>query len=347
MTPQQLVSQLKSSAPAPLYLFVGTEGYRRRACRKMMLEKVLPEDLREEGYARYDLDETSVRDVMDAAASFSLFATKRLIWVSNAEAALPRGAGAFDEKDVAAIARYAGDPTPDTVVVFDAQRFSFDNDDKSKMERLRKFYAAIANVVEFTPYTPEEARKLAGDLAGKAGLKMNPALLETLVDALGSDAERIGTEIAKLAAFSGGTRDVTEADVLALAPDARTTTIFALVAALGRGDRTASLNTLHTLIRDGEYLPLALTFLGAQFRFALAAKEEGLKTPQAIQAHFSKTGVPMWPSRAQQIMQTLGAFSKGQLEKAIVKIYHADKAFRDRSPDDRLVMEELVLSLTR
>ncbi len=347
MTPQQLVSQLKSSPPAPLYLFAGQESYRRRACRKMMVEKALPEDLREDGYARYDLDETSIRDVVDAAASYSLFAAERLIWVSNAEAALPRGAAAFDEKDTAALARYAADPTPGTVVVFDAQRLGFDNDDKSKMERLRKFYAAVPNVVEFSPYSPDEALKLAGELAARAGLKMNPALLNTLVEALGSDAERIATEIEKLAAFSGGTRAIAEADILALAPDARTATVFALVAALGRGDRAASLNLLHTLIRDGEYLPLALTFLAAQVRFALTAREEGLKTPQAIQAHFSKLGIPMWSSRAQQVMQTLGAFSKPQLEKAMVKIFETDKAFRDRSPDDRLVMERLILDLTR
>lgn len=347
MTPAQLVSQLRGGSLAPMYLWVGQEGYRRRVCRRLMVEKALPEEMREDGYSRYDLDEMTVRDVMDDAASFSLFASQRLIWVSNAENALPRGAGAFDEKDVAALERYAASPTPDTVVVFDAQRFSFDNEDKSKMERLRKFYAAIPAVVEFVPYTVDEARKLAADLAAKAGLKMNGALLETLVESLGADAERIATEIDKLAAFSGGQREVTEADVLALAPDARSTTIFALVAALGRGDRTTSLDLLHTLIRDGEYLPLALTFLGSQFRFALAAKEEGLKTPQAIQGHFSKIGVPMWSSRAQQVMQTLSAFSKPQLEKAVVKIYQADKAFRDRSPDDRLVMEELVLALTK
>ncbi|MDX1982749.1 MAG: DNA polymerase III subunit delta [Bryobacteraceae bacterium] len=346
MTPQQFVSQLRSARPAPVYLFLGPEAYRRRACRKLLVEKALPEDQREEGFSRYDLDETSFRDVLDNAASFSLFASVRLLWVSNAEMVLPRGNTAPDEKDATALAAYVSNPTPDTTIVFDAQRFTFDNEDKARLDRLRKFYAPIANVVEFQPYTPEEARKLAGDLASKAGLKIAPPLLEMLVDTLGSDASRIATELDKLAAFTGG-REVTEADVVALAPDARSTTIFALVGALGRGDRAASLDLLQTLVRDGEYLPLALTFLSAQFRSALVAKEEGLRTPQQIQGHFSKLGVAMWPSRAQQVAQTLGAFSKSSLETALIRIYEADKAFRDRSPDDRLVMESLVLALTR
>ena len=52
-------------------------------------------------------------------------------------------------------------------------------------------------------------------------------------------------------------------------------TVFALVAALGRGDRTRALEILDTLAREGEYMPLALTFLGTQFRMALVAREAG------------------------------------------------------------------------
>ena len=33
--------------------------------------------------------------------------------------------------------------------------------------------------------------------------------------------------------------------------------------------------------------------------------------------------------------------------QAVAKLYVTDKAFRDRSPDDRIVMEDLVISLTR
>src|ERR1019366_5598770 len=47
--------------------------------------------------------------------------------------------------------------------------------------------------------------------------------------------------------------------------DARATTIFALVNALGRRDRARALGILDTLTREGEYLPLALAFLNTQF----------------------------------------------------------------------------------
>lgn len=347
MTPQQFLTQVKAGNIAPVYLFLGPEMYRRRICRKMLLEKFLPEDMREEGFVRHDLDETGLRDAVDDAGSLSLFVSRRMVWIGAAEAVIPKGNAADAEASAAAIiANYAKNPTPDTVVVFDSSRLTFENDDKTKLERLRKIYGSIKDQVEFAPYSPEEARKLANDLAARAGLQIQPPALDALVEALGADAARLATEIEKLALFTGGQRKVTEEDIQAMAPDARATTIFALVNALSRGDRAQSLDLLETLVRDGEYLPLALTFLATQFRLALTAKEEGLRTQQQLQGHFAKLGVAMWPSRAQQVLETMGAFSKSRLELAIRMIYQADKALRDRAADDRIVIENVVLALT-
>ncbi len=55
----------------------------------------------------------------------------------------------------------------------------------------------------------------------------------------------------------------------------------------------------------------------------------------------------MWPSRARQVHQTLQTFSTPQLKSAVGKVHLADKALRDARPDDRTVMEEFVLTLTK
>ncbi|MBL8174524.1 MAG: DNA polymerase III subunit delta [Bryobacterales bacterium] len=347
MTPQQFLAQVKSGNLAPVYLFAGPEMYRRRICRRMLIEKFLPEDMREEGFVRHDLDETNLREAVDDASSLSLFVSRRVVWVGAAEAAIPKGNAAEAEAAATAIVTaYVRNPAPDTVVVFDSSRLTFDSDDKTKLERLRKIFGAVKDQVEFVPYSAEEARKVASDLAAKAGLQIAPPALDALVESLGADVARIATEIEKLALFAGAGRKVTEEDIQAMAPDARATTIFALVNALSRGDRAQSLDLLETLVRDGEYLPLALTFLATQFRLALTAKEEGLRTQQQLQGHFAKLGVAMWPSRAQQVMETMNAFPRSRLEMAIRRIYQADKALRDRAPDDRIVIEDFVLALT-
>jgi DNA polymerase-3 subunit delta len=163
---------------------------------------------------------------------------------------------------------------------------------------------------------------------------------------LGGDVARIAVEIEKLSLFSAGNRSITIDDIISLVPDARSTTIFALVNALGRRDRARGLELLDTLCREGEYLPLALAFLSTQFRLALVSKESGLRSPQQIIGHFSRTGVPMWSSRAEQVYQTVSKFSKEQLERGLKLIFAADRDLRSARPDDRTVMERFVLELT-
>lgn len=354
MTPQQFVASLDKQTPAPVYLFLGPELYRRGVCRRKLLERMLLPEERESGFIRHDLDEVSLDEVIDDASSMSLFAPKRLIWVTSAESALPRGRGAADASDAAEpakgaeahLARYLRSPAPDVVLVFDARRFHFEGEDKAKIERVRKFYAAIPAVVEFAPLDEESSRRLAQDLARRAKLDIGAAEIELLIEALGHDGARIAAEIEKLSLYAGEGRRITVSDIAVLAPNARSATVFNLVNALGRKDRAASFDLLDTLVREGEYLPLALTFLATQFRFALVAREEGLKSPQQIQAHFTRLGVPMWQSRAQQVYQTVSAFPAGKIEQALLRLAHADRALRDARPDDRVVLEELVIRLT-
>jgi DNA polymerase-3 subunit delta len=348
LSPEQFLQRVQKGPPAPVYLFLGPEVYQLSACRRALVNKVLAAEDRENGLSRHDLEETTLASVLDDARSLSLFAPNRVVWVSGAEAALPRGRAGKDEENSSAaeLAAYLKRPTPGAVLVFEASRYDFEGEDRAKMERVQKFYSAIPEVVELRPYTLESARRLAQDLAKEAGLQIGLAEIGLLVESLASDAGRIANEIEKLRLYTAGARKVTADDILSLVPNAQASTIFALVAALGRGDRKRALDSLDTLFREGEYLPLALTFLATQFRLAMAARDSGLKTAQQIQAKFSQQGIRIWRDRAEQVYQTVGAFPGEKLGRAIEKIFWADKALRDTRPDDRVVMEELVLSLT-
>jgi DNA polymerase-3 subunit delta len=355
MTPDQFLLSLQKGAPAPVYLFLGPEPYQRERCRQALLEAVLgaaPED-RESGLTRVDLSEVPLAAALDDARALSLFASRRVIWIGSVEAILPRGRAASSESDeggeagdAGQLGAYLSEPTPGTVVVLESSRYGFEGEDKAKLERVQKYFAAIPAQLEFRPFSPEAVRSLAQALAKRVGLQLGLAELAMLLDATGGDASRIAVEIEKLYLFTGGARKVTAEDIAALVPDAQATTIFALVAALGRSDRTRALEILDTLAREGEYMPLALTFLATQFRTALVAREAGLRNAAQIQAHFNKLGARMWPERARQIEQTVGAFSKNKLERAVGKLFEADRALRDARPDDRIVMEELILTLT-
>jgi DNA polymerase III subunit delta len=352
MTSAQFLTRMERGEIAPAYLFLGPEAYQRRRARRALLKAALDTPGRENAVTQYDLTETPLAEAVDDARALSLFASERVIFAGNAEAALPRtradedagdSEGAAGSADM--LAAYMKDPTPGVVLVFDAPRFDFEGEDKKKQERVRKFYAAVGDPVEFKRASADDARREAAALARRAGLNIDPAMVDLLVESLAADLTRIAVEVEKLALYTQG-RPVTEEDLGLLVPDARAATIFALVGALGRRDRSRSLEILDTLFREGEYLPVALSFLAAQFRAALVAKEAGLRTPQQIQGHFARMGVQMWSSRAEQVFQTVAKFSKPQLERAMELTFEADKDLRSARPDDRIVIEQFILRLT-
>ena len=352
MTPAQFQTRLKKGTVPPAVLLLGPEAYERRRIKDALTSR-LPAD----AVSQHDLGALSLTEVLDDARALSLFASERLLWIVNAELAMPRGrAAASDEGaeddaggtatagDTAALAAYLKDPTPDVTLVFEAIRFDFEGEDKRKQDRVRKYFSAIPDVVELQKYSPQEARAEAETLIRRAGFRMHTAALDLLIEALGAEIARVAVEIEKLSLFAGD-REIGVEDITALVPDARATTIFALVNALGRRDRARALGILDTLTRDGEYLPLALAFLSTQFRMALTAREAGLKSASQVQSHFSRIGVAMWPSRAEQIWQTVAKFTKPQIERALGLIYQADKGLRDARPDDRIVMETFIMQL--
>ena len=347
MTTGQLIARAKKGAPPPAVLLLGPEAYERRRVKEALTAGYAPDAI-----AQHDLTELTLAEALDDARSLSLFASERLIWVVNGEAALPKGKAAAAEDDdgeggsgdAGPLVEYMKNPTPGVMVVIEAIRFDFEGEEKRRQDRVRKFYAAIPDVVELRRFSAHEARQEAEKLVSGAGFRIDAAALDLLVEALGGDIARIAVEIEKLSLFAAG-RAVTVDDIAALVPDARASNIFALVNAMGRRDRARSLEILDTLTREGEYLPLALAFLSTQFRMALVAREANLKSPSQVQQHFQRIGVQMWGSRAEQVYQTVSKFNGPQLSRAMKLLFEADRNLRDARPDDRIVMERLILEL--
>lgn len=351
MTPAQFLARVKRNEMPPVCLFLGQEGYNRKRCRAAVVA-ASPVEMEQ-----FDASETSLAAIVDDARAMSLFASERLMLVMNAEAAMPRvgrtaatvdddeedSAAAADSKgDAAILEAYVKNPTPGVTLIVEATRWDMDGEDKAKVDRVRKFYSAIAEVVEFRRFSPDEARMELDRIARAANVKLDAAAAQALVEALAADVGRIAIEIEKLSLYG---KPITAEDLPLLVPDARQSTIFALVNALGRRDRTRSLEALDSLVREGEYLPLALTFLAGQFRMALVAKEANLRGASQVQGHFQKAGVPMWGSKAEQVMVTATKFSREQLERGLKLIFEADRDLRSARPDDRTVIENFVVRL--
>src|SRR5512140_3023935 len=98
MSPEQFLAKLAKNGPEAAYLFLGPEAFERTRCRRALLDAVLPAPERENGFTRHDLDRTPLAAALDDARALSLFASRRLIWLGAAEAAVPRAARSSDDE---------------------------------------------------------------------------------------------------------------------------------------------------------------------------------------------------------------------------------------------------------
>ena len=186
MTPAQFLARMKKREIAPAYLFVGPEFYQRRICREALLRAALGDADRDSAVTRYDLTQATLTEVIDNARALSLFASDRVILVTGAEGVLPKGKAAVEDPEedggtggsghAELVARYLKDPSPGVVLLFDCDRFDFDGEDKARIDRVRKFYAAIPDAVELRRYAVEDAVAEAEKLARRAGLAVIPPM---------------------------------------------------------------------------------------------------------------------------------------------------------------------------
>ena len=63
-------------------------------------------------------------------------------------------------------------------------------------------------------------------------------------------------------------------------------------------------------------------------------------------AYSAKLGARMGPGGGRRIEHTVEAVAKAKLERAMAKLFEASRSSCDARPDDRIVMEEMILALT-
>jgi len=347
MKPKALLRALQGGEkPAPGVLLIGPEIFFRDRCRKAIKQAVLGPNPDESSVVDIDLKEQSVSRLLDETRSLSLFATSRLIIGRNAEGALPRGRGKAANDPADALKAYFRDPTPGVTVVIECTRFDpSDRDDKAKLERVAKMFSAVPQVVELDRLSASDALKGLVLLARKMELDIEHEALAELVEMLGADMARLENELEKLKLFRPD-GPVTRQDLELMTPEARQSGAFELTDALARKDRGRALELVDTLSKSGAYWPMQITLLASLFRQALAVKEIGGRNARALASELGSRGVRIWPSRAEQLAAMASQFSRNGLREALVALFEADRDLRRERPDDRLIVEQLILKLT-
>ena len=205
-------------------------------------------------------------------------------------------------------------------------------------------------MVELARVDEGDAVRWLLETASADGVKMDNDAARELVDALGGDMMMISGELEKLILYAGDRKRITLGDVETLVLAAKQRSLYELTDAITSKDSPRALATLDAILASGDGEDAAighLYMLAKTFRQMLVILEKNVRDSRAIwQALWQGFRLP--PFAADDVIRQARRYkSRREITRAIRLIARADLALRSNAPSKRLVLENLVLELSR
>jgi DNA polymerase-3 subunit delta len=338
VSPHELLARLAKGKPIPGILLVGADSYLRELCRKKLVEAYVAEGTRDWGVRRFSADDDDISAILGQAQTMPMLAPQQVIFVSEAEAWERLGDDSRDSL-VKQISEYLSDPAPFTVLVFEAAALD------QRMRLAKMFAEKTLTVSVALSDNPAERARLAEpisfEMAKELGVTLDSDAAEELCDILNGELAAIRTELEKLAAYAGGRRKITRADVDLLVISAQKYEVWDLADMLAAREPAKALAFLDSLLREGEAAPALLGALAWMYRKLLEAQE----LPSGVQGWQAASRLKMRSDAAELAVKQSRKFPKAQLTSGLAALYEADNRLKSGGTNQRAVMEFLVTQL--
>lgn len=338
VSPHELLARLAKGKPIPGILLVGSDSYLRDMCRKKLIDAYVAEGTRDWGVQKFSADDDDVSAILGQARTMPMLAPQQVIFVSETEALERLGDDSRDSL-VKQIAEYLDNPSPFTVLVFEASEL----DQRMRLAKVlgEKTLTVSVELSKEPAQRAQLAVPVSLEMAKELGVTLEPDAADELCDILNGDLASIHTELEKLSAYAGDRRKITLKDVDLLVISARKYEVWDLADMLAERKPAQALEFLDRLLSEGEQAPALLGALAWTYRKLLEAQEV-------------PAGAPEWQVRSRLKMRGNGAeraveqsrkFPKTQLTNGLAALYEADNRLKSGGTNQRAVMEFLVTQL--
>jgi|LSQX01.1.fsa_nt_gb DNA polymerase-3 subunit delta len=352
-------SNMKESS---LFVLSGDSAILKTRALESIVQQRLPDGDREYGLVQLQAAEASVSEITSALGSGSLFATQQVVVIRE----LDKMARTQQQQLVASLENMGPELTVAITCSPSARGKSTEPNLSAPLVRLAKSSGQIIDCHspiytewkdELTPWVREEANYRGKSLATNAA--------QLLIDTVGSDCDRLASEISKLVVYVGDSPEINGADIRAAASSGEEQDIFGLTDAIGQRDVAAALTHIPALLPAhaprGSGLPV-LAMISRHLRLLwqsnyLQANSVNLLSAHGCPEHI-KQRLPVQHNIfdavrgrrpiARRFSEQGRNFTQNQLARGLVEIYQTDMALKGHSNqvlDDRAQLELLVVSL--
>jgi DNA polymerase-3 subunit delta len=300
----------RASRTGGVEAIVGEDTYLAEEALERILAASIGED-RDDALRVFYGDETKWEEVLGAARTGSLFASRRAIVVRRADQL---------KGDEEAVTTYATDPAPDAILVLVAAR----------PDRRRNPWKKLLPKVTVHDATPRKGRALRAhveDELRRRGLRFAPDALNELIAEVGQDLRRLMGEVDKLEAFAGGGKDISADDVAAVLGRGLGQPLYLLGDAFASRDAPASLELVERLLGDGEEGLRLLSTLHRSLR-----QVRGARAMREARVPRDDIGARILPPSMQfkldALLEASRRWSEAHLRRALAALGRADRRMK-------------------
>jgi DNA polymerase-3 subunit delta len=246
LTPAALRKQIASGSLGPLYVLLGEDDTEKAAVAGECADAI------DEGLRAFNVDrlygaESSIDDLIQAAATFPMMAPRRLVIVVEAEKLLiPKRESKAAEEEQERLEAFIADPPGHATVVFICG-------DLDQRRRVVKQLMQAAQVVNCgTIGDEDDAERWVKARAAAVGAALDAGAVRALVRRTGLDLVRLRAGLERLALYAMGQKTITADDVrqaVPAAPEAQAE--FGIANAISRNHAAEALHELHLALDAG------------------------------------------------------------------------------------------------
>ncbi|SEQ17064.1 DNA polymerase III, delta subunit [Virgibacillus subterraneus] len=338
MAYSEVLQQVKKKQIKPVYLLYGTESYFIQNITKYITKAVLPDESND-NLSTYDLEETSIQEVIADAETYPFFGEKKLIIASNATFLKAKPDKLSFEHDLEVLSHYLTNPVEYSVIVLIAPYEKID--ERKKVSKALKKNGVVAAC---NPIKDYELKSWITNLAGSLKITIEEDAYEMLETELSTDLHLLRNELTKLALYVGEGGVVTKEIAVNLISHTASNSSLLLVDAVIEHNLFKAISIYKDLEKMKEEPIGLIALLAFQFRTILRVKL--LKQKGYSQAQMQKQ-LSTHPYVIKIAMSRESKFTVGRLQDIIVKLTEADANIKQGKMEKELAFELLLHDLVQ
>lgn len=335
MSIQADLQKIRKEKLAPCYLVLGTESFLQDQVRAEILKKIQVTEKDDLNFLRFDMNHSSIEEVIAEAETLPFFGEQRVVFVENPYFLTGEKVTNGMEQNIDLLVDYLKEPLDSTVLVFFAPYEKLD--ERKKVTKQLKKTAVVINVQQLNE---KEVRQYLLNTLENTDITLDRRAIDVFLRLTDLDLSKMMGELEKLVLYGQNQSKITASEVEQLVPKTLEHNIFDMTQYILAGKTDQTLRLFEDLVTQGEEIIKINAILLSQLRLYLQTKF--LVKIGYQQANIAET-LKIHPYRVKLAMQEARKYDEQKLVRLFDKLVEMDYQIKTGQIEKALSFQLFVL----